>query len=148
MSSRIIDRIENRRFDKSNNLLKWLAIISLPIVVLYIANSTDGFKSFSSKLDLISFITPLFLFIFHRNRTKKWGGQFIEWKEDGVEYKSRESDIVSINFQDLSDIVINLDTIIFKLKNGLDKELLIEDYTEYEDRIRIKSNFESVKNYS
>lgn len=109
MKEHIKDRVENKRFEKSNRLFLIL------------------------------------LFLYSRYRFRKWGGQFIEWNDKGIIYKARETSPTEISYDSIQDIAIHLDTIVFSLADGGERTLLIEDYQEYEDRLRIKANFEKIR---
>ena len=146
MKAVIVDRIENKKNEKSNRLFLFLAIASVPLAIANIATTPELFQNSWEVIDFLVFLFPVFLFLYYRRRLKKWGGQFIEWNKTGILYKARETSTTEIKYESIEDLSINLETIVFKLKDGSDKTLLIEDYLEYEDRIRIKGNFEKMKN--
>ena len=83
-------------------------------------------------------------FIQYRKTAKKWSGQFIEWSDSQILFKTREYDKTTVELDDINSIEIKLDRIILRTKEK-DFEINIEDYTEYEDRLQLKNNFERIK---
>lgn len=144
MESLVIDRIENKRFEKNIKLFKWLAIISIiPIIGKLILNP-EILTGKGTFLDYAINFIPVFLFFEYSRKAKNWGGQFIEWKEGKISFKLRKVSENTIEYSNIESIEIKLDNIIITLKDGEKYDLNIEDYTEYEDRLRIKENFKRI----
>ncbi len=139
----IIDRLENRRHEKTIQRYKWGVIISLPLIIARLALD-PGILNNGAKLgDLLTTLLPLGLFIQYKATAKKWGGQFFEWRENEVEFKSRKFDKTIIPHESILQINIKLDLIEIQTNNNL-FEINIEDYLEYSDRLRLKNNFKEL----
>lgn len=139
-----IDRVENKSFNKQSNALLFLATFTSVLAVanfIILAITDKSLKFYHLSPLLISIIFILFYLI----RRKKWGGQFIEWNEESVTYKGRGPKQNKIEYRLIEELIIKMDSIEFKLKDGTVNILEIEDYFEYEDRTRIKTNFEKLK---
>lgn len=89
-------------------------------------------------------LIPITLFLQYRKTAKKWGGQFIEWSDHQILFKSRNHASTTIELADLEAIEVKLDFIILKTKETK-YEINIEDYTEYKDRIHLKNHLEKLK---
>jgi hypothetical protein len=140
-----IDRLDNKHYEKNINLYKWAALITLILAICKIIYTPNIFTGFAKPVDFITSLIPIVIFIQFKRTAKKWGGQFFEWRENEVEFKSRKYDTTIIHYNDITSINIKLDIIEIETKQKK-FEINIEDYTEYEDRIRLKSNFEKIKN--
>jgi hypothetical protein len=141
----IIDRLENRRYEKTIKRYKWLVIITLPLIIVRLALD-PGILNNGAKLgDLLTTLLPLGFFIQYKATAKKWGGQFFEWRDSEVEFKSRKYDKTIISHESILQINIKLDIIEIQTKNKL-FEINIEDYLEYSDRLRLKNNFKELSN--
>lgn len=137
-------RIENNRNEKNLRLFKWGAILSLVLAAIRITIEPQILSGVST-IDFILLLYPIPLFILYYRTAKKWGGQFIEWKEDEISFKSRKYDKTTILLSDIKSINIYLHIIEIETLNAKYK-INIEDYTAYSDRVQLKSNFEKVKN--
>jgi hypothetical protein len=140
----MIDRIENKRFEKNIKLFRWLAVLTLIIAIIKISLDPNIFNSSGRKFDFIISLLPISLFLQYRQTANKWGGQFIEWTENEISFKSRKYDNTIINLDDIDEILIKLDTIEIRTKNK-NFVINIEDYTDYQIRLRLKNNFEKIK---
>jgi|SRR5690554_338990 len=137
-------RLENNRFEKNIKFFKWGAIVTLFLAIIRIAFDSNIFHGTATFGDFMLTLIPVGLFIQYRQTAKKWGGQFIEWTDNQIIFKSRKYAKTTIEITDIESIEIKLDLIIIKtIENNY--EINIEDYTEYEDRIQLKNNFERVK---
>lgn len=138
------DRIENRRFEKNIKFFKWAAVITLVLAVLKIAFTPDILKGGGETADFLTSLIPIALFFQYRSTARKWGGQFIEWKENEISFKTRNYDHTTIHLSSIESIDIRLD--IIEIKTSEQKyDINIEDYTKYQDRIRLKENFNKIK---
>lgn len=140
----LIDRIENTRFEKNIKLFKWVAILSFLLVIVRILFDLEIMNGGGKLSDLFTSLIPVGMFFQYRSTAKKWGGQFFEWKENEVEFKSRKYDKTVVTHNSIIQINIKLDIIEIKTNDKL-YEINIEDYTEYNDRLRLKNNFEQLK---
>lgn len=147
MEAKVIDRIENKEIDKKYKIFKWLIIVTIPLGIGH------GFVIFSETfggfLDLFFVLILMLMFVQQLMYFKKRKGQFIEWKETGIEYKVIEKTPIFLEYSEIENITINLEDVVFKLKDGSEKILSIKDYSNYNDKKKIKENFEAVrKNFS
>jgi len=138
------ERIENKRYEKNLKLFKWGAILSLALAVIRIAIEPKILSGIGSTIDFILLLYPIPLFILYYRTAQKWGGQFIEWKEDEISFKSRKYDKTTIPLSDIKSINIHLHIIEIETLNAKYK-INIEDYTAYSERVQLKSNFEKIK---
>ncbi|MAC95917.1 MAG: hypothetical protein CMC96_10475 [Flavobacteriales bacterium] len=92
------ERIENKRYEKNLKLFKWGAILSLALAAIRIAIEPKILSGIGSTIDFILLLYPIPLFILYYRTAQKWGGQFIEWKEDEISFKSRKYDKTTIPF--------------------------------------------------
>ncbi|WP_310991034.1 hypothetical protein [Aequorivita marina] len=136
-------RLENNRFEKNIKFFKWGAIITMFLAIMRIGFDSDIFKGSATFGDFILTLIPVGLFLQYRQTAKKWGGQFIEWTDNQIIFKSRKYDETTIEIDDIESIDIKLDMICIKTKEK-NYEINIEDYTKYEDRFELKSQFEIV----
>jgi hypothetical protein len=76
-------------------------------------------------------------------------GQFIEWTTDTIVFKLKNETLPKTIQRNLVDSVnIHLDTIEVIDKTNQKFLLDISDFDKYEDRLKIKDNFEKEKNYA
>jgi hypothetical protein len=142
----VIDKIENKTVERKMKFLKWSAIIMLILSLLKIYMNPDIFNKVGSSFDFIIFLLPLYLFYEYRKNAKNWNGQFIEWNDNEIIYKTREEHTTILKYVQIQSIDIKLDEIILNTKEGEQRKIYIEDFEEYSDRVRIKKNFESLNN--
>lgn len=80
--------------------------------------------------------------------TKSKVGQFIQWNTSNLELQLEgDKEIRSVNYADVSGISIALDLITIKKNTGEEIVLNIEGFKAYEQRLRVKANFERLKKY-
>lgn len=137
-------RLEIKRFEKNIKFFKWGAIITLLLAIIRIVFDPSIFNGTAKLGDFMMSLVPIMLFTQYRKTAKRWGGQFIEWNEFQIIFKTREYDKTTVEIEDIESIDIKLDTIIVRTKQN-DYEINIEDYTAYEDRLQLKDNFERVR---
>ncbi len=106
------ERIESKRFEKNIKLFKTLAILAFLVAILKVILTPDILTGGGKLLDFGIFLFPIFLFFEYRRKAKNWYGQFIEWGENDITYKTREKEITIIPYESISDISIKLDEII------------------------------------
>lgn len=141
MDTNVIDHIESKRIEKNEKLFKYLALATAILAVFKIMLRPDILTGDGSKIDYVIALSPIFLYFYYQSKTSKHKGQFIKWTASAIEYKSKNIQN-HIAIKDIQDIKINLDDIALLLKNGSTQVINIVDYTDFEDRKRIKTNFE------
>lgn len=138
------DRIENRRFEKNIRFFKWSAIITFVLAVIKVIAFPEVLEEKGKTGDFFLLLLPIALYMNYRRTAKNWGGQYIEWTKDNISFKTRNHSSTIIEIRKISKIDIEFDVIkIYTSKKQF--KISIEDYTNYEDRIRIKDNFESLR---
>lgn len=136
----IVDHIESKRIEKNTELFKYLAISMGILAVFKIISHPEILLGNGQLMDYIISLSPLLLFLHYHSVTSKHKGQFIRWTEDKIEYKSKElNDIIAVS--EIQNIEIHLELIRIYLADNIVHIINIEDYTEFEDRKRIKNNF-------
>ena len=143
MDNNIIDEIQTNRIEKNEKLFKYLAILTGVLAVLKIILRPEILSGDGSVIDYIISLSPIFFYFYYQSKTSKHKGQFIKWTKKSIEYKSKDVHNV-ITIDAVQAIKINLDSIDIQLKDGSTQTINIHDYTEYDDRLRIKSNFEKI----
>jgi hypothetical protein len=119
----------------------WLAIGSLIVGLISLYDVINGERQ---VIDYLFTLMPIFFYLKYRHTAKNWGGQFIEWNDNTIKYKTRQTKETTLQISDIKTINILLDKINFELKDNSERTLIIEDYTEYADRLRIKQNFKDL----
>lgn len=135
-----IDKIENRRFERNIWFFKWSAIITLLLAILKIIFFPEIFDGSGKAGDFFLLLLPISFYFNYKRTAKNWGGQFIEWAENSISFKTRNYASTIIETKEIKNIDIALDVIRIQTSEK-EFEISIEDYTNYEDRIRIKDNF-------
>jgi hypothetical protein len=138
------DYIETKTVEKTTDLLKHLAIAMGILAAFQLLSRPEILTGVGSLTDYLITLAPIGLYISYRSKTAQHKGQFIRWTDNSVEYKSKDQNGV-VAISELSKIDINLDTIDLHVKDGATHVINLEDYKEYTDRLRIKSNFEKLQ---
>ncbi|MCE3228234.1 MAG: hypothetical protein K0S32_2785 [Bacteroidetes bacterium] len=141
--NKIIDEISIDRIEKSRKFLFYGAIVTAIIAVLKIFMNPEILTGGGKLADYLISLLPIYLYFSFRKKTSSRKGQFIKWTENSVVFKSRGSEN-QILLTDIHNIKITLDNIDLHLKDGSTKTINIEDYSDYDDRMRIKGNFEKL----
>src|SRR5690606_25967603 len=97
--------------ERNLKFLKWAAVITLLVAIFQILLTPEILNGGGRMVDFITTLIPVGLFLQYRSTAKKWGGQFIEWKENEVSFKSRKYDHTTIKMEDIVSINIQLDII-------------------------------------
>jgi hypothetical protein len=138
-------RIENKRFEKNIKLFKVLAIITAILAVFRIISNPDMFSGTGSLLDFGTMLLPIVIFFEYRRKAKNWGGQFIEVSDTELNFRTRKNEQSTILLNSITNIEIKLDQIILKTSDAGEQSIIVEDFTEYSDRMAIKNNFAELK---
>lgn len=139
---KIIDRVESK---KAQIVLLFTKIAAVVVLVLMIIMATT--KSNVRFSDFKDFIIGFILLLNLNNIFNKRKGQFIEWPEDEIEYKTRDEE-ATIELKDIKNVSIHLDTINIKSIQNQDYKIDIQDFTDYKTRLRIKENFTKLQRHS
>jgi hypothetical protein len=140
----VIDKIVNHMYSKSGKTYRRMAIGILVLACIHLLMSPiiyhDGFTWFT-VLSMSIGSVPLLIHSFFSHRNKR--GQFIEWSEEAIVFKNKKYSSTKVLLKDIKSIEIGLDVVEIETKEKTYK-IDIEDYTEYEDRLRLKRNFRSI----
>lgn len=140
----VIDKIVNPLYSKSGKTYRRLAIGILVLACIHLLMSPiiyhEGFTWFTVLSTSFGSV-PLLIHSFFSHRNKR--GQFIEWSEEAIVFKSKKYSSSKVLLKDIKSIEIGLDVVEIEAKEKWYK-INIEDYTEYEDRLRIKENFRNL----
>jgi hypothetical protein len=147
MDKIVIDEIKSDRVEKFEKLFRNLAVITTFLAMARLALRPEILTGNGSTIDYLISLSPILFYASYKSKASKNTGQFIKWTETSIKYKTKDThgDIV---ISDIKSIEINLDIINIVLKDASNHSINIEDFTKYEDRVRIKGNFEKVKNYA
>ena len=143
-------RIENKRFEKTIRLFKILAILAAILSVFRIATNPEiftgtGLIGIGRIVDFGIMLMPVIIFYGYRRKAKNWGNQFIEISDSKLSFKTRKNKQTNIQFNSIKNIEIKLDQIILNTSDHGEQTIIVEDFTEYSDRIAIKNNFAELK---
>jgi len=145
------DRIESRKIDKAKRIMLFcgigLVLISVIKFLTATSNQITGLGWWFDTLLLVAL--PLYFLLKNQKQLTNRSGQFIEWTVDTIVFKLKnEVSPQIIQRNQIDTINIHLDTVeVIDMSNQ--KFLLdISDFDKYEDRLKIKDNFEKEKNYA
>ena len=138
-------RIENKRFEKNIRLFKILAILTAVLAVSRVVSNPEIFSGTGTLLDFGIMLLPIVIFFEYRSKSKNWGGQFIEVTDSELCFKTRKNQQITVQLGSITNIEIKLDQIILQTTDSGEQTIVVEDFTEYSDRIAIKNNFAELK---
>jgi hypothetical protein len=137
---KVIDEIKTDRIEKFDKFFFYGAIATAIIAILKIFLNPTILTGGGKLLDYIISLLPIYMFFNFRQKTANRKGQFIKWTEDSIQFKSKDTEC-KIFISEIKDIKIGLDKIDLHLENGSTQTINIDDFTNYNDRLRIKENF-------
>ena len=135
----VTERIELTAKSKSLKILNICGVICLA-AWLFRVFSSDTFNSEEIRALLL-------VGIFWSLLGKLWSqdaGLFIEWRADQIEYKTHKGAGL-IDVSSLNHIDVGLDEIKIYSKTGHVQVINIERFSNYNTRLRIKSNFSQLQ---
>ncbi|MEP5792398.1 MAG: hypothetical protein ABJ313_15785 [Cyclobacteriaceae bacterium] len=138
-------RIENKRFEKNIQLFKILAAIIAVLAVFRVVSNPEIFSGTGTMLDFGTLLLPIVIFFEYRRKAKNWGGQFIEVSDTELSFKTRKNEQTTVQLNSITDIEIKLDQIVLQTADAGEQTIIVEDFTEYSDRMTIKNNFTELK---
>ena len=147
----LTDRIESRKIDKAKRIMLFCGIVLILVSVVKFLTATSmqltGIGWWFDTLLLVSL--PLYFLLKNQKQLTNRSGQFIEWTNDAIIYKLKnEVSQQTIQRNQVESIIIHLNTI--EVINKANEKFLLDisDFDKYEDRLKIKDNFEREKNYA
>ncbi len=138
-------RIENKRFEKNIKLFKILAIITSILAAGRLITNPGIFSGSGTIFDFGTMLFPIVIFFEYRRKAKNWGGQFIEVSDTELNFKTRKNEQTTVQLNSITNIEIKLDQIILQTSDAGEQSIIVEDFTEYSDRMAIKNNFAELK---
>lgn len=143
------EKIESRKIDKAKKVLLFcgIGLIIISVIQFLTASSTQltGIGWWFDTLLIV--ILPIYFLVKNQKILTNRSGQFIEWTIDSIVFKLKnETAALTIPRDQIRSINIHLDTIEIVDKSGKNFSLDISDFDKYEDRLKIKSNFERENN--
>ena len=141
--NKVIDEIKTDRIEKFGKLFFYGAIATAILAVFKICLNPEILTGAGKFSDYVITLLPIYMYYNFRKKTSKHKGQFIKWTENYVEFKSKDNQS-TVQYQDIQTVNIGLDNIAINLKDNSTHTINIEDYTNYDDRLRIKKNFETI----
>jgi|GEM_PF-1243751 hypothetical protein len=139
------ERIENKGFEKTVKTFKILTIISLSIVVLLFLTDHVFKVTDIGYVNLSGFIFVVGFYYDYRKKVKTLGGQFIEWSENEISFKSRQEETKTIKLDSIKKIEIKSSEVLLNTIEDLSYTINLDDYREYSEKIKIKNNFKILK---
>jgi uncharacterized membrane protein len=135
------ERIENKRTKLSIKAIIWLLAIVIILFVLKVFAIFSFIDEHITYSDLIS--SPIGLIVYFLI-TYRQNGPIIEWKGNSIIFKEKKKKETRILLADIQDISILFNSIEIKTIKR-QHSLSLENFFMYKDRIRIKENFEKLK---
>jgi hypothetical protein len=139
----VIDEIKSERIEKFEKFFLYCAIGTALLLAIKIYLNTAILTGEGEAIDYVLPLLPISSYYTFRKKTSKRKGQFIRWTEKTIDYKSDGTED-TIFLTDIQDIHISLDMIDLHLNDGTTHTINVQDYADYNDRIRIKDNFTKV----
>ena len=141
------ERIEAKSIDKGIKLLKYLGLALALLGLAMVSIEGLKFRGVGELFDKLLFVViGVSLFsAANSKKSKERLGQFFEWQNNVVKFrlKGHHSEY-EIHRNEIKNALIHLDNITLDLIDGRQLFLDISDFKKYEDRVRIKSNFEAL----
>ena len=147
----ITDRIESRKIDKAKKIMLFCGIgLILISVIKFFTGTSSQITGLGWWFDTLLLVTlPVYFLLKNQKQLTNRSGQFIEWTTDTIVFKLKNETLPKTIQRNLVDSVnIHLDTIEVIDKTNQKFLLDISDFDKYEDRLKIKDNFEKEKNYA
>jgi len=139
----MVDRVESRKNEK---ILLFLKVLISMLVSVFVGMIIYGkYKGYNGPKfsDIQPFILGLFLCFSFYLKFSKRKRLFIEWNEERINYKIEEVQ-GSIDIAEITNVEIDLDRVMITLKSSEVIVLNIQDFTDYDTRLKIKENFRSL----
>lgn len=140
-----MERIETNSTDRKLKWVRYLGVLAIIVMIIRMMMLNDqnfsGLGKFGDTMVLI-LIGGYFTYRSYTKEINNRLGQFIEWEDDKITFRLKEDkNSTSILKSEVEHICIAVDVIKIIKKGGMVFNLDISDFSEYEKRIRIKSNF-------
>ena len=145
------DRIESRKIDKAKRIMLFCGIVLVLIsVIKFLTATSSQITRWGWWFDTLLLVAlPLYFLLKNQKQLTNRSGQFIEWTVDTIVFKLKnEVSPQIIQRNQVDTINIHLDTVEVIDKANQKFILDISDFDKYEDRLKIKDNFEKEKNYA
>jgi len=119
-------------------------------VIKFFTGTSSQITGLGWWFDTLLLVTlPVYFLLKNQKQLTNRSGQFIEWTTDTIVFKLKNETLPKTIQRNLVDSVnIHLDTIEVIDKTNQKFLLDISDFDKYEDRLKIKDNFEKEKNYA
>ena len=144
--------IENNRIEthKIDRIIKFMLFCGISLIIISIIKIfTSEFiqtKGFVWWFDVLWPLIFCLAMLTNYKNLKNRRGQFIEWTKDDLIFKLKnEVEPKKIRQNQIESIIIQADIIEIIEKSKQTNILDISDFNKYEDRLKIKSNFENQK---
>jgi hypothetical protein len=153
MASQLLDKVETNGLMKYKELLYVISVVLLFLflVKVYLAPGFKPGHSFEVILywlysAFFLLVPPISIILFIRKNRGNRSGQFVEWWNDKIIYKSKGVEDKTIIAADtIKEIKISLDQIEIQSQDQQIYLINIEGYSDNDMRLRIKSNFEKYR---
>lgn len=145
MNEQSVFRIESRRFANYMQFFKIGAIISTIVVTMYLILKLAVFDGQVEYINLAGYAFAFSMYYEYKRKAKAWGGQFIEATGSVLSFKTRKNEQTTIRLDTITNIGIKLDQIILQTTELGEHTIVLEDFTEYKDRMMIKNKFAELK---
>jgi hypothetical protein len=147
----IIDRIESRKIDKAKKIMLFCGIgLIIVSVIKFLTATSSQITGLGWWFDTLLLVAlPVYFLLKNQKQLTNGSGQYIEWTTNTIEFKLKNDSLPKTIQRDLVESInIHLNTIEVIDKTNQKFLLDITDFDKYEDKLRIKGNFENEKNYA
>ena len=146
----VTERFESLKIDKAKKLILFCGIAMVFILVIkFLMGTSSQITSLAWWFEILLLVSiPIYILVKNQKQFTDRSGQFIEWTSDSIVYKLKNKVSPQKVQRDQIEIVnIHLETIEIITKTNEKFLLDISDFDKYEDRLKIKNNFEIEKNF-
>jgi hypothetical protein len=137
------ERVESKKVEKILTFVKIMIVIVILIPLIIVLKNYEHVSSLRLSHFSQFFLALFLLFRFYTKFSKR-KGQFIEWSPNEIQFKTKEQE-GEIPINEIKNIDINIDSIDITLENGENYMLNIQDFGDYDTRIKIKDNFSKLQ---
>ena len=146
----VTERFESLKIDKAKKLILFCGIAMVFILVIkFLMGTSSQITSLAWWFEILLLVSiPIYILVKNQKQFTARSGRFIEWTSDSIVYKLKNEVSPQKVQRDQIEIVnIHLETIEIITKTNEKFLLDISDFDKYEDRLKIKNNFEIEKNF-
>lgn len=120
--------------------MKGISLAMFLLLAVRLILEPEAWKTFGFLMSS----APALLFFGYWLYLRRLGPQFIDWTGSHLIFKIGKERERNIPLQNIKRVEVKLDEIILHHNDGASTSINIESFQEYEDRLKIKENFQSI----